>query len=801
MVAHDIEEHLSSETRKSILAGEISEVLAKLDVSFSTIVEDVVEHLFAKAESSGNVRERQVFLDAYTNIKKKRSVLENGFRESFRILLNDNISGAAKRNSDSDFQKSDFGELSLIGTDEIEENVAVRHLTDKIKASVEWELRDLNARMSYLLDREGAEESNNPLRPELFCRALESACRALDTDHQTRLEVMKCFEGALSQNISVVYQDLNARLISRRVLPKVRHVARGGKTPVERKFSADVEKDTKSAAPASPASLEALDNVVGEVVEGTLSMFEALQKLVGNASPYRQGTGAGAGNEANAHGLAQSRRNLLTAIQDLRSMQELGLNIGMTAAAPVIPGAAASAAVRSLGQPGVSEIGNASAMSNFIWANHEQLSSAAANNVDRMKIDIVAMLFDQIFADDKLPSEFKLLIGRMQLPVLRVALADGSFFASRAHPTRRLIDRMASCAIGYEGDAHHGAAFVAEIDRIVRNVLASVDENTAIYEQMLAEFESFLQREHTHSNDIVGRAADVLERAEVREVLSINATIQVNRLLYGVALEPFLKAFLLDVWTHVLVEAACLCEDSRNDPTVARFKQVCVDLVWSAQPKITAEERKQLVALLPKMIGVIREGLALIGYPPEQETRFFAELMQIHSLAIRASGGSQEPVDIEDFASRLEQMVVEQDMSAASGGAHVMLSPESLRRVEAESQGEIQLVDVPSVAGPSVHIEASSEDTVARWLATLERGHWFDLKVNGEFERVRLAWISPRKSFYLFIAARGERAHSLNPETLHALLRSHDLRAAEEAPLVERAVRSVMEKLETRSVH
>jgi hypothetical protein len=800
-VAHDIEEHLSSETRRSILAGEISEVLAKLDVSFSTIVEDVVEHLFVKAESSGNVRERQIFLDAYTNIKKKRSLLESGFRESFRILLNDNISGNTRRDTGSDFQKSDFGELTLIGTDEIEESVAVRHLADKIKASVEWELRDLNARMSYLLDREGADEMDNPLRPELFCRALESACRGLDTDHQTRLEVMKCFEGALSQNISVVYQDLNARLISRRVLPKVRHVARGGRTPVEKKFAGDVE-DAKMSSSSSAASLESIDNAVGEVVEGTLSMFEALQKLVGNASPYRQSSG-NATHEVNAHGLAQSRRNLLTAIQDLRSMQELGLNIGMTAATPVLPGAAVSAAARGLTHFGGQEAQSASAMSNFIWANHEQLSSAAANNIDRMKIDIVAMLFDQIFADDKLPPEFKLLIGRMQLPVLRVALADGSFFASRAHPTRRLIDRMASCAIGYEADAHHSTAFVAEVERIVKTVLSSVDENTAVYEQMLAEFEVFLQREHTHSNDIVGRAADVLERAEVREVLSINATIQVNRLLYGVALEPFLKAFLLDVWTHVLVEAACLCEDSRVDPTVLRFKQICIDLVWSAQPKITPEERKQLVALLPKMIGVIREGLALIGYPPDQETRFFAELMQIHSLAIRASGGSQEPVDIEDFASRIEKMVVEQDMNPNSGAPHVNLSPESLRRVEAESQGEIQVVGVPTGSHAQAEIEggASSEDTIARWLHTLERGHWFDLKVDGEFERVRLAWISPRKSFYLFIAARGERAHSLNPETLHALLRSKDLRVAEESPLVERAVRSVMQKLETNAIH
>ena len=37
-----------------------------------------------------------------------------------------------------------------------------------------------------------------------------------------------------------------------------------------------------------------------------------------------------------------------------------------------------------------------------------------------------------------------MLLARLQLPVLRLALSDESFFASRAHPTRRLIDRLAS---------------------------------------------------------------------------------------------------------------------------------------------------------------------------------------------------------------------------------------------------------------------------------------------------------------------------------------------------------------------
>jgi hypothetical protein len=769
----DLEQNLSPVLRHQILSNELTTVLAKLDQSFSTVLDDVLEHLFTKAESCATNREKQVFLDAYNKVRHQAGEIEQRFKKNFRSLLDESVAQqggqSSQRGQGAPRDAIDFGELTLVDTDQIDEDVQVRRLTDKIKASVEWELRDLNARMSYLLGRDGAEEADNPLRPELFCKALGRACADMESDHATRLEVLRSFEKALSTNLGSVYHDLNARLISCKVLPKVRHLS-AARRPAPRGASSfaghmgDAERDA--------AVNERIGSAVEHVVESTLSMFEALQKLVSNAPAYRNSLGI-----ATEAGLpaGHSRRNLLSAIQELRNAQDVGFDLGSL-------------------QQGVTQ----NLVPNFIWANHNQLSAAASNNVDRMKIDIVAMLFDHILADDKLPAEFKTLLGRLQLPVLRVALSDETFFATRAHPTRRLIDRIASCAVGYDGEGDASRRFFLEVERIVMAVLRNVDdESSTVYERMLTEFEYFIEREHTQSNDIVGRAAGVLERAEIREVLGINATIQVNQLLYGVALEPFLKAFLLDVWTHVLVEAACRTEDSATDPTFQRFKQLCLDLVWSAQPKSSPEDRRRLVALLPKMIGCIREGLALIGYPPEQETRFFAELMQLHSAAVRAPAAFPgEQIDIDRFADRLREMVVASDVTAVAGAAEVKLSPQSARRVTAEAQGEVELLDVPTGPEPSGLQDALPSDAlVMAWIDSLERGSWYELRVEGNFNRVRLAWISPLRSFYLFIAAHGEKAHSLDPDALRKALRNGDLRSVESETLVDRAVRGVMDNL------
>jgi len=64
------------------------------------------------------------------------------------------------------------------------------------------------------------------------------------------------------------------------------------------------------------------------------------------------------------------------------------------------------------------------------------------NQLDSMTLDIVAMLFDQLFDDPKIPIAVKGFIGRMQIPMLKVAIADKEFFSKKTHPARRLLDTL-----------------------------------------------------------------------------------------------------------------------------------------------------------------------------------------------------------------------------------------------------------------------------------------------------------------------------------------------------------------------
>ncbi|HBY50505.1 MAG TPA: DUF1631 domain-containing protein, partial [Alcanivorax sp.] len=78
----------------------------------------------------------------------------------------------------------------------------------------------------------------------------------------------------------------------------------------------------------------------------------------------------------------------------------------------------------------------------------------ALDQADDDVINLVAMLFDFILDDEGLPSEIKALIGRLQIPLLKVAIADKTFFSNEEHDARLLLNTLARA--GCQWDPQQG---------------------------------------------------------------------------------------------------------------------------------------------------------------------------------------------------------------------------------------------------------------------------------------------------------------------------------------------------------
>ena len=80
--------------------------------------------------------------------------------------------------------------------------------------------------------------------------------------------------------------------------------------------------------------------------------------------------------------------------------------------------------------------------------------------------------------------------------------------------------------------------------------------------------------------------------------------------------------------------------DKTGNPDPGRYRELVDALIWSAQPRLTRMNTGRLARLLPKLLPMLRDGLATIGYPAAKTETFFNLLMQLHQQAFKAGPGA-----------------------------------------------------------------------------------------------------------------------------------------------------------------
>ena len=83
--------------------------------------------------------------------------------------------------------------LSLVGNDDLEEQVAFNAMTTKAKAHFQGPLLQLQARFTEIYPDATEQEPVNPMAPEHLCSAFTEAIQALDIQIRERLILLKQF--------------------------------------------------------------------------------------------------------------------------------------------------------------------------------------------------------------------------------------------------------------------------------------------------------------------------------------------------------------------------------------------------------------------------------------------------------------------------------------------------------------------------------------------------------------------------------------------------------------------------------
>jgi hypothetical protein len=177
---------------------------------------------------------------------------------------------------------------------------------------------------------------------------------------------------------------------------------------------------------------------------------------------------------------------------------------------------------------------------------------------DSDTIDLVGMLFDYIEKSAPANGNTQKMLTQLQVPLLRVALRDKSFFSQGSHPARLLLNAIAETGIHWidDSDGEADPVLLKKMHLVIERLNAEFDGDLSLIERMLGDLSQHVQTLRTRPKSPSGawsmhpRAAKSSDsRAKLQATRSPRASAwrKPGRLL---------RTMLEQAWTDVLALTA-----------------------------------------------------------------------------------------------------------------------------------------------------------------------------------------------------------------------------------------------------
>lgn len=410
----------------------------------------------------------------------------------------------------------------------------------------------------------------------------------------------------------------------------------------------------------------------------------------------------------------------------------------------------------------------------------QELKKKASSSNEKATIEIVALMFQSILAEERIPPAIRVWFARLQMPVLRVALAEPEFFGSLEHPARQLIDRMGSCVLGFDSTAISGSALETEIRRVVQVIEQYPETGRRVFQLVYDEFQRFLSRFLTEKGP-TQKLVSVAQQVEQKETMAIQYTIELRKMLSDVPVREEIREYLFKVWAEVLAVAA-VKNGPQHEETLA-LKKSASDLVWAASAKPNRHDRARVIQDLPDLLARLRRGMTLLGLEPADQENHIKVIGDTLADAFLSKTEAIPHARIEEMTRRLANL---EDFVSDDDAGELPLDQES---IEMMLGIDASMIEVISTGG------AQPNAAMAAWANELQLGNWFTLDHNGRVAQVQYAWRSDRRQLHLFASGDGH-CYLMPLRRLGAYLQAGLLVPTEEETLTVRATRDALAKLD-----
>jgi hypothetical protein len=751
-------------------------------------IRDLESQLLVQIERTSEGVERQRLRESLVQVEGSRSVLTSQFLASVEAELALLQSPVVMRGQmTSRPRRAD--EMRLVGDNEIEETSALTDAATRAELQNSLPLFLLGQRFGVLAGRPAFDAETLPVGPQALCRSIRRAVEHIDLNMDVRLLMYRAFERSVMRDYKALVEQLNSDLARNGVLPNLQYV------PVRARRVAQ-NADTAKTGGASDSGLKLVE-APAETGAGTGAPAATGQIAASGARPppkdprgYRTAAEERADKArqaaqmlmqvAQTHGgalasdegyqvlreLLGGRRQLLGKLNSVRErdgqessqhlvsandLQEALRGMQSRPAAPVISHGRSTA--RNINHVKQDML----AMLRRVSPNQEAPALSEEHND---AIDLLGMLYENLARDMKTGSTVSNLLTKLQVPMVRVALQDRTFFTRQDHPARQMLNAVAETGTQWLGEDDADSPLVGQLNSIVDRAVAEYRGDPGVFHTMLGELLGHLQ--------MLSRKAEVAERRHVeaaqgKEKLTVardHATRSVEALIKGQKLPSFTRTMLSQAWTDVMALTAL--RQGQDSAQWRKQLMVAEKLMTIAQRPARAPAEQPD----PELQRDIEEGLTKVGYPEGDVAAISRRLLNPHA-----------PEEDDSASSRTELTL----------------------RLKAQARlGE----DLAAKKAKRIPLTSAEQTTLDR-LQELPTGTVFEFSgPNGEKINRRLAWFSSATGATLFVNHRGQKFTDLSMDELARQVSKGHATPVEEhkGTMIDRAWEGVLNALRSFAV-
>ena len=724
----------------SVLENQLAEFFSSCDDLF-----------FDLASKAGTNQEQNLYFDSMREIRIKKQIIQLRFKEEYEklfILMPTNSAPQNPRFADA------WASLEIVGKDETEQEVALTGIVSRIRKDCQEALYHLQLRLDYLLPGISVTDANNPLDPKQLCEAFMHASAVADLDLKIRIIFYKQFDRKVASQFYKIYALTNELLINAGILSDIRSTIvksknngndAGGSEP---EAVAEAPKQQTGPTAQNVGGFQAPGSANGNRASSFTSaeqgaaqakfneFVEQVRRAPSNVLPF---------NTANSNAKPINQADLIQAIETLGQRLTLQYEAGQ-----------GSSAIKHVIQ-------------NILLPSSNESEHRSLQKSDEDVINLVAMFFDFILDDKNLPVPIQAQIGRLQIPILKVAIADRTFFSDGKHPARALINLVAKISLGWnETPETKDDPFYALVSDIVHKIHDGYHGDITLFSQQLERVQLFAEEESK-------RAALVEQRTKqtaAGKAKTEHAAKAVQQVLWkrisNQKLPPFVSRFIATYWQKVMNFVYL-----RHGPDSAEWIdsiQVVDDLVWVVKAHSDSKSIQRIERIMPKLIVRIHQGLKRLGTIPRPALE---QLSQIKDLLVSIRQGSDASIERKD----IDESIASNLQNSQQGNSAPTKPWKEMTAVERQQ---------------AKHTAAEYE--FLKKAENLEVGTWFIYNdpETGKSTRCKLASKISEHDQYVFVNRLGFKVNENHKKEIATHLQRGYLKTLETGFLFERAMDNIV---------